>query len=55
MSNFVPNFHHLREVLLRVFISKKTAAKSHRFLVEVYGEHALSETVQRLVSTFQKW
>ena len=28
---------------------KKTAAESHRILVEVYGEHALAER------TYQKW
>ena len=47
MSDFVPNSHHLREVLLHYFISKKTAAESHRILVKVYGEHALSETTCR--------
>ena len=47
MPNFVPNFHHLREVLLHYFISKKIAAESHRILVKVYGEHALSETTCR--------
>ena len=47
MSNSVPNSHHLREVLLHCFISKKTAAESHRIFVKVYGEHALSETTYR--------
>ena len=47
MSNFVPNSHHLREVLLHYFISKKTAAESNRILVKVYGEDALSETTCR--------
>ena len=47
MSNFVPNSHYLPEVLLYYFISKKTAAESHRILVKVYGEHALSETTCR--------
>ena len=45
MSNFVPNSYHLREVLLHYFILQKTAAES--ILVEVYGEHALSETMCR--------
>ena len=45
MSNFVLNYHHLREVLLYYFISKKTAAD--RILVKVYGGHALSETTCR--------
>lgn len=35
---------HLREVLLSYFFAKKTAAESHRLLVELYGEHALSRT-----------
>ena len=45
MSNFVQNSYYLRKVLLQYFILKKTGAESHRFLVKVYGEHALSETV----------
>ena len=44
---FCAKFHHLREVLLHYLISKKTAAESHRILVKVYGEHALSETMCR--------
>ena len=43
----MPNSHHLREVLLHYFISKKTAAESHRIRVKVYGEHALSERTCR--------
>ena len=35
---------HLREVLLSHFFAKKTAAESHRLLVELYGEHSLSKT-----------
>lgn len=34
----------MREVLLGHYFSKKTAAESHRLLVETYGEHALSKT-----------
>lgn len=34
---------HLREVLLHYHFLKKSAAESHRLLVECYGEHALSE------------
>ena len=49
MSNFVPEKVFLRGVLLHYFNMKKTAAKSHRILVEVYGEHALAER------TCQKW
>ena len=49
MSNFVPEKVFLRGVLLHYFNMKKTAAESHRILVEVYGEHALAER------TCQKW
>ena len=49
MSNFVPEKVFLRGVLLHYFNMKKTAAESHRILVEVYGEHALAErTCQKL-------
>jgi len=46
MENF-ENFRkkqHLREVLLEYFFAKKTAADSHRLLVDVYGDDALSRT-----------
>ena len=43
MSNFVPEKVFLRAVLLHYFNMKKTAAESHRMLVEVYGEHAPAE------------
>ena len=49
MSNFVPEKVFLRGVLLHYFNMKKTAAESHRILVQVYGEHALVER------TCQKW
>ena len=49
MSNVVPEKVFLRGVLLRYFNMKKTAAESHRILVEVHGEHALAER------TCQKW
>ena len=49
MSNFVPEKVFLRGVLLHYFNMKKTAAESHRILVEVYGEHALAER------TCRKW
>ena len=54
MLNFVLNSHHLCEVFLHYFISKKTTAESHRILVKASGEHASSETTW-LVSTFSKW
>ena len=49
MSNFVPEKVFLRRALLHYFNTKKTAAESHRILVEVYGEHALAW------GTCQKW
>ena len=49
MSNFVLEKVYLRGDLLHYFNMKKTAAKSHRILVEVYGEHALAER------TCHKW
>ena len=44
MSDFAPNNHHLREVLMFFFHSKKTAAEAHWELQKVYGDTALSET-----------
>ena len=49
MSNFVPEKVFFRGVLRHYFNMKKTAAKSHRVLMEVYGEHVLAER------TCQKW
>ena len=43
MSKFVPEKVFVRGVPLHYFNMKKTAAESHRILVEVYGEHALAE------------
>ena len=40
MSNFVPGNYDLRTAL----ILKKTAAESHRIIVEAYGEHALGKS-----------
>lgn len=42
MSNYEPTKHHLREVLLFLFNSKKSAAESHRSLLKTYGDHAPS-------------
>jgi len=47
MSNFVPNFHYLREVLLFAFHWKKNATEAQRMLEEVYGKHALLEKAVR--------
>ena len=49
MSNFVLEKRHLREVLLHYFFLKKSAAESHRLLVEAYKEYAPS------VSMCEKW
>ena len=49
MSKFVPEKVFLRGILLHYFDMKKTAAKIHLILVEVYGEHAVAER------TCQKW
>lgn len=40
----MPKKEHLREVLLHHFLAKKNAAETHKILLEVYGENALSET-----------
>lgn len=47
MSSFVPKKHHLRVVLLHHFLSKKSAAATHRILGIVYGDHALAEQTCR--------
>ena len=47
MSNFLLKKKHMREVLLFCFNLKKSAAASHRMLVEAYGDNALSETTCR--------
>ena len=53
MSNFEPNKRHLRELLIYFFNLKKSAAEAHRFLLETYGEAALSERSCR--EWFQKF
>jgi len=44
MSEFIPKKLNLREVLLHYFILKKSAAETHRLLVNIYGEHAPLKT-----------
>ena len=44
MSSFVPTNYDLRTSLVFCYHLKKTAAESHRMLVEAYGEHALGKT-----------
>ena len=50
----MPEKVFLRGVLRHYFNMKKTAAESHRILVEVYGEHALAErTCQKSFAQFK--
>jgi hypothetical protein len=44
MSKFIPKKQHLREVLLHYYISKKSAAETHRILVNIYADHAPCNT-----------
>lgn len=44
MSNFVPGNNDLRTALIFCYHLKKTAAESHKMLVEAYGEHALGKS-----------
>ena len=44
MSSFLLKKKHIREALLFCFNLKKSAAESHRMLVDVYSDNALSET-----------
>ena len=53
MSSFQPNKSHLRELLIYFFNLKKSAAETHRLLVETYCEAALSERSYR--EWFQKF
>ena len=47
MSDFVPKKVYLWEILLHYFIQKKSAAETHRILVETYSDHALLEIICR--------
>ena len=44
MSNFVPGNYDLWTALIFYYHLKKTAAESHRMLVEAYSEHALGKS-----------
>lgn len=44
MTTFVPSSLDLRTSLIFCFHLKKTAAESHRMLVEAYGDHALGKS-----------
>lgn len=54
MSNFLPESNNLRKTLIFCFHLKKSAAESHRKLVEAYADHALSCNVQKMVSMVQR-
>jgi len=45
MSSFAKK-KHMREALLFCFNLKKSAAESHRMLVETYGDNVLSEATE---------
>jgi len=47
MDNFIPNKHHLREVLLYLFNIKKSATESNILFVEVYRNNAPPESTCR--------
>ena len=47
MSSFEPNKVYLQEILLHYFIQKKSAAETHRILVETYDGNALLKTTYR--------
>jgi len=42
MSAYVPNFEHMRHALLFMYNQGKKVSESHRALVEVYGDRALT-------------
>ena len=44
MSNFVAGNYELRTALIFCYRLKKSAAESHRMLVEAYGEHAVGKS-----------
>ena len=44
MSTFIPKKQDLREVLRHYFILKKSAAETHRLLVDIYVEHVPLKT-----------
>lgn len=53
-TSIPPTKEHLREVLLFCFNWEKSAAETHRILMEVYGEHVPDErTCQRWFKRFK--
>ena len=53
MSSFLPTNYDLWTALGFCYHLEKTAAESHRMLVEAYGEHALGKT--QCFEWFQKF
>ena len=53
MSSFVPTNYDLRTALVFRYHLQKTAAESHRMLVEAYGEHAVGKT--QCFESFEKF
>lgn len=47
MSSFVPLNYDMRIALIFCFHLEKTAAESHRMLVEAYEKHALGKDAER--------
>jgi len=43
----VPQKEYLRGIFLHYFIQEKSAAKTHRILVETYGDYALLDTTYK--------
>lgn len=55
MAVYVPNKQHLREVMLFHFAIKKSAAETHRILVEAYSDNAPSKAAcKRWFTRFRK-
>ena len=46
---YIPKKQHLWKVMLHYYIIKKTAAETHRLLVEIYVEHV------SLITTCKDW
>jgi len=44
MAQFVPTNYDVRTALIVCYHLKKTAAESHRILIEAYGDHVLGKS-----------
>ena len=47
MWRYIPTKEYLRGILLHYFFQKKSAAETHKILVETYGDYVLSEAVSK--------